>query len=500
LDVETNHHPKPDRGDIGGGIGEQDGCGDWHHHHGDFDEIKKEAHEEDDPHHNNELHPKTAGQAVEEFPDKVLTSKRPEGGGQHCGSQQDDEDQRGGLRGFHHHALQGVVDLVGSPAAPAEGNQQQDHRKHGEGHHHPIGAGLDVFDVDLKIRQQDANDGQRSEREECRIVGALLALHETVAPHEKRTRRTDGPRLIHRRNPGDDRPQHEDDQSQRRDENEKHLEEEFCIKRLVVVDCRCMMGPEQGVTQDKRHVESHQHQTRNEGAEEHFSGTRGGNVKLGGHGKLARRDLVERLAGGAGLIRRTGQLVGEDDEDDGGRDDLAECSGSGNGSGRQGMRVVVAQHHRERNQAHRHDRCPDNARGCGQQGTDKNHGNAESSGNRTKELGHRHQQVFRDAGALEHDAHEDEEGNGDEGVAFDLPVNAPQVGDSCAEPLSGTALRKVHVNVAFEQITRDGGKADGDHRRAGQGKRHGKAGPEGEGHQEDKESEKYEFHEMTTRT
>ena len=204
MDVEANHHPKPDCSDIGGGIGEQDGCGDWHHHHGDFDEIKKEAHDEDRPHHNNELHPKTAGQAVEKFPDKVLTSKRPEGGGQHCGSQQDDEDQRRGLRGFHHHALQSVVDLISSPAAPTQGNQQQDHRKYGEPHHHRIGAGVDVFDVDFEIRQQDANDGQRSEREERRIVGALLALHETVAPHEKCTGRTNGSRLIHRCNPRND--------------------------------------------------------------------------------------------------------------------------------------------------------------------------------------------------------------------------------------------------------------------------------------------------------
>ena len=127
------------------------------------------------------------------------------------------------------------------------------------------------------------------------------------------------------------------------------------------------------------------------------------------------------------------------------------------------MRVVVAQHHRERNQAHRHDRGSDNASGCGQQGTDKNHRNAKSSGNRTKELSHCHQQVFRNAGALEHDAHEDEEGNGDQGIPFDLPVNTPQVSDSCTEPLSGAALGKVHVNIAFEQITRDGGKTDGDH-------------------------------------
>ena len=67
---------------------------------------------------------KPPGRVGQEFLDQFFAAKRAEGRRQHRSAQQNDEDQRRGLRRLHHHAAQRVFDLVGSPAAPHERNQE----------------------------------------------------------------------------------------------------------------------------------------------------------------------------------------------------------------------------------------------------------------------------------------------------------------------------------------------------------------------------------------
>ena len=84
---------------------------------------------------------------------------------------------------------------------------------------------------------------------------------------------------------------------------------------------------------------------------------------------------------------------------------------------------------------------------------DEDHRDPETAGDRAEELRHGHQEVFGDARALQHDAHEDEERNRDQ-RCHALPPNrfAAKVGDTCVQPLYGTALMEVGVRVPGEEV------------------------------------------------
>jgi hypothetical protein len=107
------------------------------------------------------------------------------------------------------------------------------------------------------------------------------------------------------------------------------------------------------------------------------------------------------------------------------------------------MRIVVAHHHRQRDQAHRHHGSAEDACGRSKQRAHEHDRNAQTAGDRTKQLRHRDKQVFSDLRALQHDAHEHEQRNGYERISLNLPVNPPEIGHPRTEPLRRRALRKV---------------------------------------------------------
>jgi hypothetical protein len=90
-------------------------------------------------------------------------------------------------------------------------------------------------------------------------------------------------------------------------------------------------------------------------------------------------------------------------------------------------RVVVAQHRGQRDQAHGDDGRADDAGGRGEQRADEDDRNAKAARHRAEQLRHGHQQVFGDLRALQHDAHEDEQRDGDERVSLDLPIDPSKI-------------------------------------------------------------------------
>ena len=47
LNIQANHHPKPDSGDVSARIRQQNWRNDRHHNHGDLDEVEEEAEDKD---------------------------------------------------------------------------------------------------------------------------------------------------------------------------------------------------------------------------------------------------------------------------------------------------------------------------------------------------------------------------------------------------------------------------------------------------------------------
>jgi hypothetical protein len=124
---------------------------------------------------------------------------------------------------------------------------------------------------------------------------------------------------------------------------------------------------------------------------------------------------------------------------------------------------------------------PDAGRGR-QQRANENHRDAQPAGDRSEQLGHGNQQILGDPRALQHDAHEHEQRNRDQGVALDLPVDAPEVGDPGGQPLDRAALGEVGAGIVGEEIAGQGGRADRQDRRARQRECDRKPGAQGRGH------------------
>ena len=122
--------------------------------------------------------------------------------------------------------------------------------------------------------------------------------------------------------------------------------------------------------------------------------------------------------------------------------------------------VAVAQHDGQRDQAHRNDGCSHHARGGGQQGAHQNHRDGQAAAHRTKHLTHCFQQVFGHARAFQQDAHEGEEGNGQQGVVLHDAEDAQGQGLEHG----GWKETRLHADEAKPETA------------CGQGKRHRKAG------------------------
>ena len=72
--------------------------------------------------------------------------------------------------------------------------------------------------------------------------------------------------------------------------------------------------------------------------------------------------------------------------------------------------IVVAQHYRQRNEAHGDNRRTNDAGGGSEQRANEHHRNAKPARNWAEKLRHGDEQILGDFGPLQHDAHEHEQG------------------------------------------------------------------------------------------
>ena len=218
--------------------------------------------------------------------------------------------------------------------------------------------------------------------------------------------------LRRRGDTGEDRPQHRDDEHDRRHQRGEDLAHGQVLARL--------RHGGRGLRPDERDqhlpadIEAHQHQPRQQRPREEIADGDGIGREVA--------HLHLRLLVGAG------ELVAEDDEHDGGRNDLAERTGRRDAAAGERRRIAVPQHRRQRHQPHGDDGGPDDAGGGGEQRADQRDRERQPAVHPPEQAAHRFQQVFRDARALQHHAHEDEQRHGDQHLVGHLPEDARRQG------------------------------------------------------------------------
>ena len=349
-------------------------------------------------------------------------------------------------------------------------------------------------DVEVEGGEQDEEREQGKARDDGRRVAPALPLIQAVPRHDGGADGADGAGLIDRGDPHDDGAEHGQDERQGRNEGQQHAEGELAVEASYHRDGRRAAGPYERDGENVDNVEAHQHQAGQDGAQEHVARAGRGDAELRGHDELACGGLVVHQPQRARLVGGVRELVGQDDEHHGGRDDLPQRARRADGAGGEPARVAVAQHGRQRDEAHGDHGGAENAGGGGEQRPHQHHGDAEAARNRPEQARHGHQQVLGDLRALQHDAHEHEQGHGDDGVALNLPVDAPEIGDAGGEPLNGAVLREEGAGVPCEDVAGDRRESDGQDGRAGQREGHRVTRRQRPGHGQDQQCEKEEFH------
>ena len=135
--------------------------------------------------------------------------------------------------------------------------------------------------------------------------------------------------------------------------------------------------------------------------------------------KAGQQRAGEQIADGDGSRRevslrelrrlvRVAELVAEQHQHGGGRENLRQRRGGGDGAGGKPRVVAEAQHRRQRDQAHGHRGGADDAFRGSKQRAHHDYRDAEPAAQRTEQPAHGLEQFLGDARALEHDAHEDE--------------------------------------------------------------------------------------------
>ena len=114
------------------------------------------------------------------------------------------------------------------------------------------------------------------------------------------------------------------------------------------------------------------------------------------------------------VARRFAELVGEHDQHQRGRDQLRDRSRRGDDAGGMAHVVAVARHDRQRDQAHGDDRGGDRAGDGAENRADQDDGVGQAAAHAAEQLAEAFEQILRKPAALEDDAHEGEERNGEQ--------------------------------------------------------------------------------------
>ena len=107
--------------------------------------------------------------------------------------------------------------------------------------------------------------------------------------------------------------------------------------------------------------------------------------------------------------------VGQQDEDQAGRDDLSERAGGADGAAGQPLVVAAPEHAGQRQQPERHHGGADDPGGRAHQHADQDNADAEPAAQRAGGVADHIHQVFCQPGAFQHHAHEDKERDREQG-------------------------------------------------------------------------------------
>ena len=121
---------------------------------------------------------------------------------------------------------------------------------------------------------------------------------------------------------------------------------------------------------------------------------------------------------------RLAELVGHHDQHQRGRNDLRQRAGCRDDAGRHAAVIAVAQHDRQRDQAHRDHRGRDHAGGGREQRADEHHRIGKTAADGAEQLPDGVEQIFGHAGSFEHQSHEGKERNRKQRVVAHHAVDA----------------------------------------------------------------------------
>ena len=267
------------------------------------------------------------------------------------GTDQDEEDHAGDVRGTGERRKE-LTHLAQDEQAGSETREEDEAGEQGEGDADGI-AGADRLDPGAQVhrvaQEEDRADADEAGEDERREA-ALGLLGEAQASEQDCACRADGSGFCRRGDAAEDGAEHGDDQDQRRTEAEGNLLECERFGIFIDADRRARLGPEEGDRCDVEEIEDDQQDAGDERAGEQVT-----DRDDAGPGT----DLQAGLAGGV----RDG--IGQKDQHDRGRDDLAERAGGGDRAGGKFRVIALAQHGRQGDQCHGDDRGADNAGGCG---------------------------------------------------------------------------------------------------------------------------------------
>ncbi len=303
-----------------------------------------------------------------------------------------------------------------------------------------------------------AEQDEHDEGREPRGRGQRLCDHGEVQPpldprEEKRTHRPHRAALGGCGDAEEDRAQHEEDQRKRRDQHDDDLlrqpRHELAARGPVedggdvdhrdpghsAKDVRVLgpVGAREPVMRGHAHARRHRqrHDQRHDARAQRARLERQRRHRLRLQDRhdehIAHVDPGEDQAGDqrplVHVAHRPAELVGQHDQHEARRDDLRQRAGGRDDPRGDAAIVAVAQHDRQRDQPHGDDRGRDDARGGRKKGAHDDDRIGQPAADRPEELADRVEQVLGHAGSLQHDAHEGEEGNGEQRLVREHPQN-----------------------------------------------------------------------------
>jgi hypothetical protein len=183
------------------------------------------------------------------------------------------------------------------------------------------------------------------------------------------------------------------------------------------------------------------------------------------HPQAEEQNLNEARAEGAAIhvTHRLLQLIGENDENQRGRNELGYGARGGNDAGCMANVVAIFHHHRQGDEPHGDDRGRDSAGDGTKNRADEDHGIGETAAQSAEKLAEAFEQILREAAALQNGAHQGEEGNGEQQL---IGQNGKELEGEIAEEIGGdeTELDADEAEEQPHRSQRKGGGIADDHK------------------------------------